>query len=121
MPLPRPAPGTGKWWAVGIAGCTIGSALAIWLGLASTVGQVTWVDTGYSNVTDRTVTVDFDVHREPGQAVRCSVKAMDRAFAVVGVVTVDVPASSQRAIHQQVTVRTTSRPVTGVVDRCAPR
>lgn len=29
MPLPRPAPGTGKWWGIGIAGVTVGVALAV--------------------------------------------------------------------------------------------
>ena len=52
MPLPRPAPGTAKWWVVGTVGCVAGPALAIWWGLASTVGQVTWTDLGYEHATD---------------------------------------------------------------------
>ena len=121
MPLPRPAPGTGMWWVLGVAGCTVGAGLATWLALANTVGQVTWVDTGYRDVTSSSVTVDFDVHRAPGVQVTCTVKALDQAFGVVGLRTVDVPASSERAIHQRVTVRTTSRPVTGIVKECTKR
>ena len=120
MPLPRPAPGTGKWWVVGIVGCTLGTALAIWLALANTLGQVTWTDTGYKVVDDRSVRVDFDVDRAPGQAVTCQVRALDRTFGVVGVIDVPIPPTAQRTVHHQIVVRTASRAVTGVVDSCSP-
>jgi hypothetical protein len=121
MPLPRPAPGTGRWWVVGLTLGSIGVALAVWLGLANSLGQVTWTDTGYKVVDDRTVRVDFDVHRSPQQAVTCRVRALDRSFGVVGVIDVSVPASQEASVHQQVTVRTTSRAVTGTVQDCAPQ
>jgi len=121
MPLPRPAPGTGRWWVVGVIGCSIGVALAVWLGLANSVGRVTWTDTGYEVVDERSVRVEFDVHRPGGRAVTCRVQALDRTFGVVGVVDVAVPASSERSVHREVVVRTTSRAVTGVVDTCTPR
>jgi ABC-type lipoprotein release transport system permease subunit len=120
MPLLRPAPGTGKWWVVGIVGCTIGVALATWLALANTLGQVTWTDTGYKVLDDRSVRVDFDVHRQSGQAVTCRVQALDQTFAVVGVLDVAVPATAAPSLHRQVVVRTASRAVTGVVQRCTP-
>ena len=119
MPLPRPAPGTGRWWVIGTVGCAVGVALAVWLGLANSLGQVTWTDTGYRVLDDRTVTVDFDVHRSPGQAVQCRVQALDRSFGVVGALDVAIPAGQSRAVHRQVTVRTTSRAVTGTVDTCS--
>ena len=77
MPLPRPAPGTAKWWVVGTVGCVAGTALAIWWGLASTVGQVTWTDLGYEHATDRSITVMYDVHRPVGHDVSCVVQALD--------------------------------------------
>ena len=120
MPLPRPAPGTGRWWVVGAIGVTVGVVLATWLALANSVGRVTWTDTGYRVVDDRSVRVDFDVHRDPEQPVTCRVEALDRSFGVVGVLEVDVPASSQRSVHQQVVVRTAARAVTGTVKNCAP-
>jgi hypothetical protein len=120
MPLPRPAPGTGKWWVVGVIGCAVGVALAIWLGLANTLGQVTPTVTGYKVLDDRSVRVDFDVDRTPGQAVVCTVRALDRTFGVVGVLKVTVPATSERAVHQRVVVKTASRAVTGEVTGCSP-
>ncbi len=38
MPLPRPAPGTGRWWVIGTIGVGIGIGLAVWLGLANSLG-----------------------------------------------------------------------------------
>ena len=119
MPLPRPAPGTGKWWVIGIVGCLAGAAVAVCVGLAATWGQVSWVDTGYRVVDDRTVEVRFDVHRPPGQRVTCTVRALDRGFGTVGTIEVTVPANDQRAVGMAVMLRTTTRAVTGQVKTCA--
>jgi hypothetical protein len=119
MPLPRPAPGTGKWWAIGVLGCALGVALATWLALVNTVGKVTWTDTGYRVVDDRTVVVDFAVHRPDGRAVTCLVRALDQGFGVVGALEVAIPASSERTVERRVTIRTTTRAVTGAVRSCS--
>lgn len=120
MPLPRPAPGTGRWWVIGTIGCTIGIALAVWLGLANSLGAITWTDTDYKVIDDTTVRVGFDVHRSPGQEVVCTVQAQDTAHGVVGVLEVPVDASTQRSSHLQVLVRTASRAVGGSVRGCVP-
>jgi hypothetical protein len=121
MPLPRPAPGTLRWWVVGVVGVTLASVLATWLSLANSVGRITWTDTDYRVVDDRSVRVGFDVHRSPGQAVTCRVEALDKSFALVGVLDVEVPASEERSVHQQVVVRTAARAVTGTVKTCTAR
>jgi hypothetical protein len=120
MPLPRPAPGTGRWWVVGVVGCAIGVALATWWGLAASLGQVSYTDTGYEVIDQRSVRVEFDVDRPGGEAVTCRLKALDSTFGVVGVLDVEVPASGERSVHREEVVRTTSRAVTGVVDSCSP-
>ncbi|WP_270886217.1 DUF4307 domain-containing protein [Pedococcus sp. 5OH_020] len=120
MQFPRPAPGTGRWWLIGSVGCAIGVALAVWLGLANRLGAVTWEDTGYKVLDDRSVRVEFDVHRSPGQEVTCTVQAQDTAHGVVGQVQVRVPASAQRSVHQEVVVRTAARSVGGSVRGCSP-
>ncbi len=119
MPMPRPAPGTGKWWVVGVLGCALMVAVIVWLGLANTRGQVTWVVTSY-HVGDTATVVDFDVHRDPGTAATCTVTALDESFGTVGTRSVPVPASAERSTHLRVTVRTTARAVTGTVARCEP-
>jgi hypothetical protein len=118
MRLPRPAPDQRRWWVVGIAGCLLGTAAVVWLALSASLGRVTWTDTGYRVLDDRTVEVEFDVHRPEGQAVTCVVRALDQGFGTVGTVEVRIPASPEAAVHRQVTVRTTTRAVTGVVREC---
>lgn len=118
MPLPRPAPGTGRWWVIGIVGCLLGTALVTWLSLANTVGRVTWTVTGYHVVDDASVTLDFDVHRSSDTAVTCHVTALDSRYGTVGALDVAVPATRASTVHQQVTIRTASRAVTGTVDSC---
>lgn len=86
---------------------------------------VTYKDIGYST-TDATVAeVDFQVTREPANAVKCAVKALDSKFAVVGWKVVDVPPSAAdgtpdggRTVAQRVTLLTESPSVSGLVDSC---
>lgn len=108
------------WWVVGIIGCGLGVAAAIWLGLANS-RPVTWTQIGFEIVDDHTVTVNFDVHRPSGTPVTCTVRALDVRFGVVGAVEVDIPASPAEAVNQTVTVNTTTRAVTGIVHGCSSR
>jgi hypothetical protein len=119
MPLPRPAPGTLKWWVIGTIGISAGVALAIWFGLSATVGLPTWQTTSYKVVDDQTVTVGFEVRSPGGKPLTCTVRALGRDFATVGSVEVDIPASASEMTSEKVTVRTTSRAVTGEVKTCA--
>ena len=119
MPLPRPAPGTARWWVIGTIGCAVGIALAVWLGLASTLGQVSWTDLGYHVVDDGRVDVSYDVHRPSGRDVTCVIRALDSHFGEVGTVSVHIPGTAEASVHRQTTVRTTSRAVTGVVKTCS--
>jgi len=117
--LPRPAPGQLKWWVVGTVGILAGVGLAIWFGLSSTMGQPAWQTLGYKVVSDRQVRVDFQVYRPGGTALTCTVEALARDFAPVGTSTVQVPASADETTTESVTLRTTSRAVTGQVKTCS--
>ncbi len=118
MPLPRPAPGTGRWWVIGTIGIGLGVALAVWLGLANSIGQVTWDVTAYKVESDASVRLGFDVHRPSGEAVVCHVVALDSHFGTVGSLDVPVAAGAAALVHQDVTIRTASRAVTGDVKSC---
>jgi hypothetical protein len=118
VPLPKPAPGTLKWWIVGIIGVGGGIALAVWFGLSATLGQPTWQTVTYKVVDDRTVSVSFDVTRPSGQPITCRVHALGADFATVGSVEVHVPQADTDTTREQVTVRTTTRAVTGAVQTC---
>jgi hypothetical protein len=119
MPLPRPAPGTLRWWVVGTVGIAAGIALATWLGLSSTVGRPSWQTLAYKVEGDRSVSVTFSVHRSGGGPVTCTVRAMARDFSTVGSIDVRVPRSASDDSVQTVSVRTTSRAVTGEVRTCS--
>lgn len=47
MPLPRLAPGTLRWWIVGVLGVGAMVAVVIWYGLAANVGAVVPEVTAY--------------------------------------------------------------------------
>lgn len=117
--LPRPAPGQLKWWVVGTVGILAGVGLAIWFGLSSTLGQPSWQTVSYKVVSDQQVRVDFQVYRPGGTALSCTVEALSRDFAPVGTSTVQVPASADETTNESVTLRTTSRAVTGQVKTCS--
>jgi len=118
VPIPRPAPGEAKWWAAATIGILLGCAMAVWFGLASTVGHPSWTVQGYRVVDDRSVDVTYLVSRPTGSDVTCVVRAMDRSFGTVGLVTVHVPASDTTSVQRTTRVRTTARAVTGVVKSC---
>jgi hypothetical protein len=118
MTLPRPTPGTLKWWVVGTIGISLGVAVAVWLGLASTLGKPQWDTTGYKVVDDQSVRVDFQVYSPGGKTLTCTIKALARDFSIVGSVDVEVAVPQGDEARSSVTVRTTSRAVTGEVRRC---
>jgi hypothetical protein len=118
VPIPRPAPGAAKWWAVATIGILLGSAMAVWWGLASTVGRPSWTVMGYHVIDDRRVEVTYVVSRPAGQDVTCMLHALDKRFATVGLVEVQVPASGTSSVKRTTTIRTTQRAVTGVVKSC---
>lgn len=118
MPIPHPAPGAAKWWVITTLGILAGCAMAVWFGLASTVGHPSWTVQGYHVVDDRTVDVTYLVSRPTGREVTCVVRAMDRSFGTVGLVEVHVPGSDTSSVQRTTRVRTTSRAVTGVVKSC---
>ena len=119
MPIPRPAPGTGKWWVVGTIGILLGCAMAVWFGLASTVGKPSWAVVGYRVIDDRTVEVTYVVSRPVGRDVTCLIRAMDQGFGTVGLLEVHIPGSETSSVRRTTTVRTTTRAVTGVVRSCS--
>jgi Domain of unknown function (DUF4307) len=129
LPAPRAAPAKASSWdlAAGwVAGhrlatvaILLGCAMAVWFGLASTVGKASWTTMSYRVIDDRTVDVTYRVSRPAGSTVTCLVSAMDRGFATVGQVEVRVPGSQTSSVERTTRIRTTTRAVTGVVKSCS--
>ena len=118
MRLPRPEPGTGRWWVVGVVGVGLAVALVVWWGWRTTAGAVRPQVTGYEVLSNSEVRVEYRVQRPEGVAVDCEVAALDRRKGRVGVVTDHVPAAGPTLVDREVTVRTSARAVTGVVESC---
>ena len=115
-------PATSRRWAV-IGGVlvTAFTALIVALGLSLQQDRVQATVTSYEVVDDRTVEVGFDVRRPADTAVVCRVRAVSVDFATVGTVDVTIPADAAdgaRTVHEDVTVRTTTRATTGTVSNC---
>ena len=119
MPIPRPAPGVAKWWVIATIGIALGCAMAIWFGLASTVGRASASVLGYRVIDDRTVEVSYLVTRPVGRDVTCVLRALDQGFGTVGLLEVHIPGSDTSSVQRTTRVRTTTRAVTGVVRSCS--
>jgi Domain of unknown function (DUF4307) len=118
MPLPRPAPGTTRWWVVGVVGCLTAVGVIVWWGITSTTGSVRPEVTGYEVTSDTSVVVEYDLHRPADVAVVCRISALDSGHNRVGTVEDAVPAQGPTSVHRVVSLRTSVRAVTGVVDSC---
>ena len=119
MPIPRPAPGAAKWWVLATIGILLGCAMAVWWGLASTVGKPSWTVMSYRVIDDRAVDVTYLVSRPTRRDVTCVITALDRSFGTVGLIEIHVPGSDASSVELTTRVRTTARAVTGVVQSCA--
>lgn len=117
MALPRPAPGTTRWWIIGVLGIGLVVAYIVWYAVSSTVGAVRPQVTAYDVTSDSSITVSYRLVKPADRAVTCVVTALDTTKGRVGTVTDEIPAGSARE-ERTVRIRTTQRAVTGVVDSC---
>ncbi len=118
MPMPRPAPGTTRWWVVGIVGCLAAVGVIVWWGVITTTGSVRPEVTAYRVESDTSIVVEYDLHRPAGTAVTCRISALDGGRNRVGTVQDTIAAPGATSVHRVVSLRTSVRAVTGVVDAC---
>lgn len=118
MPVPRPAPGTGKWWALGIAFALSMTAFFSWRVLSVADEQITARTLGFAVVDTRTTTIDFEVTRPPTTTVVCTVQAQDIGHGVVGSAQVTLAPGGDRIVRQSATIRTTTKAVAALVHDC---
>jgi hypothetical protein len=118
VPAPRPTARPATRRVVATIGILLACAMAVWWGLSSTVGKPSWTVLSYRVVDDRTVDVTYLLRRPTGRRVTCVIQALDRGFAVVGLIEVQVPGSDASSVRRTTRVRTTTRAVTGVVRSC---
>jgi hypothetical protein len=106
-----------RWWLIGILGVLAMTGIVIWYGLASSIGAVVPEVTGYKVLSDAEIRVDYRLARPGDRAVTCTITGLDERKGRVGAATDEIPPGADR-VQRSVTVRTTARAVTGVVDSC---
>lgn len=92
-----------------------------WAALGRPDARIKGTTVGYRVLDATTVEVTYDVSRPPGTEVDCVLRALDRAKATVGTVTVRVPAQEQQSVRRTDRLRTTGPAVTGLVRSCTAR
>lgn len=98
----------------------IGSLVAVWFGLASAVGWPVQRDLAYTVHDASSVTVRFEVTKPPEMTAVCEVVAQEVGKVVVGRTDVTIPPSTESTTRHEVTLRTTTLAVIGLVKTCEP-
>lgn len=114
-----PDRGSRRWWAVGGVLVAVAVALTVWFGVSSTQDAITTTDVGFEHTGEREITMVFDLTRDPGTTVSCTITAMDGDYGRVGTAQHEVPASQERTTRVRAAVRTTTQAVTATVKQCS--
>jgi hypothetical protein len=88
-----------------------------WAAVQQSSADVRWTTFGYSDVSDTSVTVEFDVFKAPGETVMCTVSALDVTNEVVGRARVEV-SDDRQDVHVTYVLPVTHRPTSAQVDSC---
>lgn len=101
-----------------VAFVVVFAAWIVWGGLSGTSSTLEVRELGYLDVTESSVTVQWEVSVEPGTEVTCALQALNGSFGIVGWRIVELGASEQRTRQFAESLRTSERPVTGLPYRC---
>ncbi|MDR9434684.1 DUF4307 domain-containing protein [Pontimonas sp.] len=109
-----------RYWAIaGVTGVTV--VLLAWLGWAG-VGQpgsqFETRDLGYDLISEREVSVRFEVSTTPGTELSCAVQALNAQYGIVGWKVVDIPPAEVRTRVFNQPLRTSEPAVTGLLYEC---
>lgn len=94
------------------------TAWIVWGGLSGTNATLETRELGYSEVTESSIIVRWEVTAPTGTEVRCALQALNGSFGIVGWSIVDLPASAERTRVFTQALRTSETPVTGLPYRC---
>jgi len=105
--------------AIALGGIALTSFLiwAIFVSL-SNANQISHRDIAYEVIDQYSTKVTCEVSRTPGQLVSCDLTVLNQSFAIVGFLTLQIEASSNRNTVLSANVRTTELGVSGLVDAC---
>lgn len=94
------------------------SGVAVWFGLAASIGKVHWKTVAWEVYNDHSVGVKYEITRPEGMNVRCVLEAQAENHAVIGSKTVELPASLGTTFTNTAMITTTELAVIGQIRRC---
>lgn len=92
-------------------------AWVLWAALEHADQDLRWETSGFTDITDESVTVRFTVYLPPGSSAECVVRAMDSHGVEVGRATVPIE-STGGATPVVYALPVTARPSTAFVETC---
>ncbi|KQO62822.1 DUF4307 domain-containing protein [Curtobacterium sp. Leaf261] len=104
--------------AVAVFIAVVFTVWVIWAGPGETDRGLDSDDVGYHVQSDRLTVVRSQVSVDPGNTAKCAVQVLDKSFTIVGWKVVTLPTSEQRTRTIQTEVKTSSRGVTGLINKC---
>ncbi len=106
----------------GIAGASAVALVLLawlgWAGLGQPTAQFETRDLGYELVSERDISVRFEVSAPPGMQLNCAVQALNASYGIVGWAIVDIPAADVRTRVFDQPLRTSEPAVTGLLYEC---
>ncbi|WNM27969.1 DUF4307 domain-containing protein [Demequina capsici] len=106
-------------WIWSIAGlAALIAAVSAYAVVAAQAQKVLFQDVGYSVVDEHLTTATFDVFLYADGVATCTVRALNEAYAEVGVVTVDVDSADGAEQRMDTSIATTEKAVTASVLGC---
>ena len=98
------------------------AGLVLWWGTSNDVlglgPSVSFRDLGFENLTDNSVTVNFEITATPGHEVACALQAQNTQFAIVGWKVFVYPPSEDLIQHFSEQLITSEPATTGLVAHC---
>jgi len=107
------------WGIIGASGVAV--VLLAWLGwagLGQPTAQFETRDLGYELISDREVTVRFELSAPPGMEISCAIQALNASYGIVGWAVVDIPPADVRTRVFNQPLRTSEQAVTGLLYEC---
>lgn len=101
-----------------IAFVIVFTAWLVWGGLSGTNASLEVRELGYSNVTENSIDVRWEVTTAPGTEVTCALQALNGRFGIVGWRVVELGASDRISRVFEESLRTAEPAVTGLPYRC---
>ena len=102
----------------GTVAATVVVAWVLWAGLDQAGGTLESQDIGSTIVSDRSVSIRYQVSMPVGSTASCALQVQNDAHGIVGWRIVTVPASTRHTTSYTATVLSSEQGVTGLIYRC---